>query len=347
MAALGGAFGIGFGKVIFGGLGQNVFNPALLGRAFLQAAFPVAITTWPAVRGVDAVTAATPLGLMKFEGEFADVALFSGNTGGSLGETAGVLILLGGAYLAWKGYLNWRIPVSILLTVAALLAAHLHAIDPARYPGPALHALLRRADARRRLHGHRHGDLAGHPRGLDLRHRDRLAGGPDPPLGRAPGGGDVRDPLHERAGPLHQPGDAAARLRHGARADLRRVARRKEAVASMSTRSHPRRPCRPRALERPEVPPWRLVATLAVAGALAGLLIVTVFQWAQPRIQAHQAEVLRAAVGEVLAGPERTERFFLHDGRAHAGAAARPATRCRRARLPGLRRRRRRRSGSR
>jgi Na+-translocating ferredoxin:NAD+ oxidoreductase subunit G len=61
-----------------------------------------------------------------------------------------------------------------------------------------------------------------------------------------------------------------------------------------------------------QVPAWRLIMTLALAGALAGLLIVTVFQWAQPRILAHQAEVLRAAVGEVLKGPERTERFFVH-----------------------------------
>jgi Na+-translocating ferredoxin:NAD+ oxidoreductase subunit D len=91
MAALGGAFGIGFGKVIFGGLGQNVFNPALVGRAFLQAAFPVAITTWPPVRGVDAprrqlrrpftpLTAATPLGLMKFEREFTDAGPDAGAT---------------------------------------------------------------------------------------------------------------------------------------------------------------------------------------------------------------------------------------------------------------------------
>jgi Na+-translocating ferredoxin:NAD+ oxidoreductase subunit D len=136
MAALGGAFGIGFGKMIFGGLGQNIFNPALLGRAFLQAAFPVAITTWPAVRGVDAVTAATPLGLMKFEQEFTAAGpLFWGNTGGSLGETSAVLILLGGAYLAWKNYLNWRIPVSIFLTVA-VFSGVFFAIDPSRYPSP-------------------------------------------------------------------------------------------------------------------------------------------------------------------------------------------------------------------
>jgi Na+-translocating ferredoxin:NAD+ oxidoreductase subunit D len=136
MAAMGGAFGIGFGKLIFGGLGQNVFNPALLGRAFLQAAFPVKMTTWPAPGEADGVTAATPLGLAKFDGEFTEIGpLLIGNTGGSLGETAGVLILLCGAYLAWKRYLNWRIPVSILGTVA-LFSAVLAAIDPERYPGP-------------------------------------------------------------------------------------------------------------------------------------------------------------------------------------------------------------------
>jgi electron transport complex protein RnfD len=155
MAFVGGAFGIGFGKAIFGGLGQNVFNPALLGRAFLQAAFPVALTTWPAVGGgwtatrgatfalpftggaaADAVTAATPLGLWKFEGEATPLgALAIGQTGGSLGETASILILLGGAYLAWKRYLDWRIPAAVFGSVA-LLSAILSAIDPERYPGP-------------------------------------------------------------------------------------------------------------------------------------------------------------------------------------------------------------------
>ena len=155
MAFLGGAFAIGIGKLLFGGLGFNIFNPALLGRAFLQAAFPVAITTWPAIsesqkawwalrgdnfalpfmgaRDVDAVTAATPLGLMKFEHEPTEVLpLLIGNTGGSLGETAAILILLCGAYLAIRGYLNWRIPAGILGTVA-LFAAVLHAVDSSRF----------------------------------------------------------------------------------------------------------------------------------------------------------------------------------------------------------------------
>lgn len=154
MAALGGAFGIGFGKILFGGLGHNIFNPALLGRAFLQAAFPVAITTWPgpatnwwALRGdnfalpfmkasTDAITSATPLGLMKFEHKGTElVDLVLGTTGGSLGETAGLLILLCGAYLAWRGFLNWRIPASILLTVA-VFSGILHLVDAARYPSP-------------------------------------------------------------------------------------------------------------------------------------------------------------------------------------------------------------------
>jgi len=140
MAFVGGVFAIAFGKLVFGGLGQNVFNPALLGRAFLQAAFPGAITTYPpvatgdwwALRGdnlalpfmspsPDVISEATPLGLLKFEGTgsaLSDLAL--GFTGGSLGETAGLLILVCGGYLALRQHLNWRIPVSILLTVAAL-----------------------------------------------------------------------------------------------------------------------------------------------------------------------------------------------------------------------------------
>ena len=152
MAFTGGAFGIGFGKLIFGGLGQNIFNPALVGRAFIMAAFPAALTTWTApgeswsaIRGsslalplfggrMDAVTEATPLGLMKFEGATTPLRdLLLGSTGGSMGETAAVLILLGGAWLAWKNYLNWRIPVSIF-AVVALLSTLFHTIDPARYP---------------------------------------------------------------------------------------------------------------------------------------------------------------------------------------------------------------------
>jgi electron transport complex protein RnfD len=155
MAFVGGAFGIGFGKLIFGGLGQNVFNPALLGRAFLQAAFPIAITTWPAeqaswwaLRGdnfalplmspntADLVTAATPLGAWKFEQTGTEVLdLLIGRTGGSLGETSALLILALGIFLAVKNYLDWRIPTSILLTVA-VFSGLLFLIDGSRFTSP-------------------------------------------------------------------------------------------------------------------------------------------------------------------------------------------------------------------
>ena len=116
MAFLGGAFGIAFGKLIFGGLGHNIFNPALLGRAFLQAAFPVAITTWPArpeswstLQGdnlalpftspvVDGLTGATPLGSLKFADEPVVTPLLDlmlGTTSGSLGETSGLFYAIG------------------------------------------------------------------------------------------------------------------------------------------------------------------------------------------------------------------------------------------------------------
>jgi len=155
MAFIGGAFGVGFGKLIFGGLGQNVFNPALLGRAFLQAAFPATITTWPvqpenwwALRGdnfalplmspsaPDLMTGATPLGLMKFERIATPTTdLMLGATSGSIGETAGLLILLCGGYLAIRRYLDWRIPLGIFLTVG-LFSGILYWIGPDRFPTP-------------------------------------------------------------------------------------------------------------------------------------------------------------------------------------------------------------------
>jgi electron transport complex protein RnfD len=153
MTALGSAFAIVFGKSVWGGLGQNVFNPALVGRAFLQAAFPVAITTWPqaggsffALRGdlfampfthprPSAITSATPLGLLKFEHQGTALRdLVLGTTGGSVGETAALVILAGGLYLAWRGWLNWRIPVSIIATVA-MVSALLHFVDRSK-PDP-------------------------------------------------------------------------------------------------------------------------------------------------------------------------------------------------------------------
>ncbi len=137
MAALGGVVAIGLGKVVFGGLGQNLFNPALVGRAFLQAAFPTALTAYAppetgafaAVRdsnfalpftspAADAVSTATPLGLMKFESEATPLGrLFLGEHAGSLGETCGAAIIVCGVVLALRRTFDWRIPVAILLAV--------------------------------------------------------------------------------------------------------------------------------------------------------------------------------------------------------------------------------------
>jgi len=107
MAFLGGFFGMAFGKIIFGGLGQNIFNPALVFA--LPFMSPV----------VDAATSATPLGNLKFGDDpviTPVLDLFLGTTGGSVGETSAVLILLGGLYLAWRGHLNWHIPLSIFVS---------------------------------------------------------------------------------------------------------------------------------------------------------------------------------------------------------------------------------------
>ena len=156
MAFLGGFVAISFGKIIWGGLGHNLFNPALVGRAFLLAAFPIAMTTWVSAGGqgdfmsvydsnlalpfmqakIDAFTSATPLGMMKFEQQVTPLSnLMFGRTGGSLGETSGVLLLLGGVYLWLRRDFDWRIPVSILLSVM-LFSAVLSVIDAARFPSP-------------------------------------------------------------------------------------------------------------------------------------------------------------------------------------------------------------------
>lgn len=143
---IGSVFAIAIGKQIFGGLGANIFNPALLGRAFLQASFPVAMTTWTAPNtakfaGIDAVSAATPLGQFKFENimtQYGD--LLTGNIGGSLGETSAIAILIGGIYLLVKKYADWRIPVSFLGSVF-ILGGIFWLINPAQFPDPIFHLL--------------------------------------------------------------------------------------------------------------------------------------------------------------------------------------------------------------
>jgi len=127
MPIVGSFCSIAIAKSLFGGLGCNIFNPALIGRAILLASFPVAMTTWPlptALRSVDSVTGATVLAMVK-EGNFTNLpsiwSLFVGREGGSTGETSALALLIGAAILLVRGYITWHIPVSYIGTVAVII----------------------------------------------------------------------------------------------------------------------------------------------------------------------------------------------------------------------------------
>jgi electron transport complex protein RnfD len=123
MAVLGTLFAIVVAKHLFGGLGQNIFNPALIGRAFLLASFPVAMTNW--TNPLDGLSTASPLGIMKeAAGEVLPPLgdIFLGTVSGSIGETSALALLLGGAYLLYRKQIDWRIPVTFLGTVFLLTA---------------------------------------------------------------------------------------------------------------------------------------------------------------------------------------------------------------------------------
>lgn len=121
MAVIGAVVAISLGKQVFGGIGHNPFNPALIGRAFLTIAFSVEMTSWHLPGAVDTVATATPLAALKMNGIASDYwSLFIGNVSGSLGETSALVIILGGLYLIYKGYVDYRIPVAYFGTVAAL-----------------------------------------------------------------------------------------------------------------------------------------------------------------------------------------------------------------------------------
>ena len=121
--AIGAIVSIALGKMLFGGLGQNVFNPALVGRAFVQASWPVAITSFT----LDGMAGATMLDAMKRgvpeilirEGNPYVQALI-GQMGGCIGETSALALLIGGAYLIYKKQIDWKMPVIIIATVAVL-----------------------------------------------------------------------------------------------------------------------------------------------------------------------------------------------------------------------------------
>ena len=137
--AIGSVVAIGLGKQIFGGLGYNIFNPALVGRAFLQAAFPVQITTWVKPNfAVDSVTSATPLAAFKFDKIFTDtVPMAIGNVGGSLGETSAIAVLVGGILLISVRIVNWRIPLSMIIGMI-LFGGLFWFINP-QNPSPVFH----------------------------------------------------------------------------------------------------------------------------------------------------------------------------------------------------------------
>ena len=116
--AVGAAFAIAFSKLVFGGLGHNIFNPALVGRAFLMASWPVLMTKFV----LDAVTKATPLGALESSNAALPtyMQLFLGNVGGCIGETSVLAILIGASILLALRVIDWRIPLSYVGTVFLL-----------------------------------------------------------------------------------------------------------------------------------------------------------------------------------------------------------------------------------
>ena len=156
---IGALVAIGIGKMSFGGLGCNIFNPALVGRVFLLISFPVQMTTWPLAEGfhgsyVDAATGATPLSLLKAavkSGESVNTYLMDegfvgygnmllGNMGGSLGEVAAFALLIGFAYMLIRKIITWHIPVTIFLTVF-IFGGTLNVCDPEQFVNPLFHLL--------------------------------------------------------------------------------------------------------------------------------------------------------------------------------------------------------------
>ncbi len=157
MVIIGALVAIGMAKMSFGGLGKNIFNPALVARVFLLISFPVAMTSWPKptplTKGIaDVITGPTPLGIVK-EGLKAGKTMselrpelptymqdFIGNMGGSMGEVSAIALILGGLYMLWKKIITWHIPVAMLTTVA-VFSGILWGFNPEKYADPVFQLL--------------------------------------------------------------------------------------------------------------------------------------------------------------------------------------------------------------
>ena len=153
MLLIGALVAIGIAKMSFGGIGYNIFNPALVGRVFLLISFPVQMTMWPLafenrMKLVDATTGATPLGMLKealrepgttvtevFNNLPYYSDMFLGLIGGSIGEISALALILGGIYLLWKKVITWHIPVSMLGTII-LFSGIMWLVNPDKYADP-------------------------------------------------------------------------------------------------------------------------------------------------------------------------------------------------------------------
>lgn len=157
MIIVGSLVAIGIAKMSFGGLGFNIFNPALVGRVFLLISFPVQMTMWPTAYEnqtniANAVTGATPLGIIKEGLQFGEtmtdlsnkipsnIDMFFGFTGGSLGEMSAIALLIGGLFLIIRKVVTWHIPVIMLLTIAVMTGIF-WMINPEQYANPLIHLL--------------------------------------------------------------------------------------------------------------------------------------------------------------------------------------------------------------
>jgi len=154
---MGSLVAIGVAKMTFGGLGNNPFNPALVGRVFMLISFPVQMTTWPVPKGLstgytDAVTGATPLAIIKEglkNGESLSqlmsnipgtIDMILGKMGGSIGEVSALALLIGLVYMLFKKIITWHIPVSVIGSLMGFTAI-LWLINPEAYASPVFHLL--------------------------------------------------------------------------------------------------------------------------------------------------------------------------------------------------------------